>query len=62
MLPESTSGKFQVWEMVDFHRSEEKLEKFYVKSYHLAHSEPSRTFSGHFRNVSDELAEKLIVK
>ena len=48
--------------MVDFLRSEEKLEKFYAKSYHLEHSESPRTFSGHFRNVSDELAVKLIMK
>ena len=48
--------------MMDFIEKEEELEKFYAKSWHLEHSESPRTFSGHFRNVSDELAVKLIMK
>ena len=58
MLQESTSRKFQDWEMVAFHRSEEKLEKFYAKLYHSGHSKAARTFRGHFYNVFNELAAK----
>ena len=58
MLQESTSRKFQHWEMVDFLRSEEKIEKFYAKLNHSGHSKPSGTFRGPIHNVFDELAEK----
>ena len=44
--------------MVDFLRSEEKIEKFYAKLNHSGQSKPSGTFRGPIHNVFDELAEK----
>ena len=56
---ESTSGKTQGWGWWIFGYKEEKLEKFYVESYHTVHTEAYAAFSGEFYCDYNELAGKI---